>query len=137
MKDRATALADEALLLCGTDFRLHGRDAETGLDCIGLAGLCISAADLQTMVPTGYSMRGGNVEVIIGVMEQAGFEKVCHQSKPLDGDVLLVRVSPVQLHFMIRAYGGYVHAHAGLRKIVLSPGSCPWPILEIFRIVES
>lgn len=137
MRDRAHIMADEALLLCGTDFRLHGRDVEHGVDCVGLTALCAAATDLKTPVPDGYSIRSGNVSVICELMELSGFEKFSSQKQTQDGDILLVRISPVQLHFMICAEDGYVHAHAGLRKVVFSPGPCPWTILHVFRILES
>ena len=130
-------LAEEALQLCGTGFRLHGRDVKHGIDCVGLAALCAKAANLETVVPDGYSIRGGNISHISDLMDQAGFGSLAAQEKPQVGDILLVQISPVQLHFMIRADDGYVHAHAGLRKVVFSPGPCPWPILHIFRIMEA
>lgn len=136
MKDCVRALADEALLLCGVDFRLHGRDADNGVDCVGLADLCVSAAGLNCDVPTGYSIRGGDIATVVNVMEQAGFKKILSKDAPREGDLILVRPSPAQLHLMICTQGGFVHAHAGLRKVVFSPGPCPWPIFQIFRFVE-
>jgi hypothetical protein len=134
---RSDALADKAVSLCGADFRLHGREAATGLDCIGLTNLCLLAAGLECDVPTGYSIRGGAVQSIIETMKLSGFVEIPDREAPRDGDVFLVRPSSIQLHFMICTEGGFVHAHAGLRKVVFSPGRCPWPILHIFRILET
>lgn len=130
-------MAEEALLLCGTAFRLHGRDTKNGVDCVGLADLCASAAGLDCNVPTGYSIRGGNINRVTDFLMSAGFEKMAGSQKINEGDLVLVQPSPVQLHFLICAQDGFVHAHAGLRKVVFSPGPCPWPIIEIFRLKEA
>ena len=89
VKSRSTVMAEEAILLCGCDFRLHGRDWSTGLDCIGLTGLCLSAAGDECTIPSGYSIRSGDIDSIGLIMEQAGFEKISHDDHPGEGDVLL------------------------------------------------
>lgn len=135
--DRSAMIADMALQLCGTDFRLHGRSAEHGLDCIGLAAQCLGAADVACDVPTGYALRGGSAEQISQVMTRAGFTAV-PPSEPLrEGDILLVRPSPVQWHLMVKTEGGFVHAHAGLGQVVFTPGQAQWPMEQIFRILEA
>jgi hypothetical protein len=50
------------------------------------------------------------------------------------GDVALVRPGPMQLHLMIACPGGFVHAHAGLRRVVEMPGGSPWPLLSWWRV---
>ena len=55
--NQAETIAEMAMQLCGSDFRLHGRSADHGLDCIGLAAQCLAAADIPCEVPTGYSVR--------------------------------------------------------------------------------
>lgn len=137
MGRRSDVLAEQAVSLCGTDFRLHGREARTGLDCIGLTNLCLLAAGFECDVPTGYSVRSGNIQTIIETMRQAGFSEIPNAEAPQEGDVILVRPSSIHLHFMICTEGGFVHAHAGLRKVVFSPGQCPWPILHILRVLEA
>ncbi|WP_422344857.1 peptidoglycan endopeptidase [Parasphingorhabdus sp.] len=139
--DKSTAkssamIAEMALQLCGTDFRLHGRSAEHGLDCIGLTAQCLSAAELACDVPTGYSIRGGSLEQITGVMTLAGFTALAPAEPMHEGDVILVRPSPVQWHLMIKTDGGFVHAHAGLGRVVHMPGDAQWPIEAIFRMLE-
>ena len=111
-------MADKAIALCGAPFCLHGRDEDSGLDCIGLAEQCLIAARFDCDVPNGYSIRGGS------------------DSGLCEGDIILARPSPVQWHFLIRAGDGFVHAHAGLGKVVYSPGAAPWPIAAIFRLAE-
>ncbi|QTD57780.1 peptidoglycan endopeptidase [Parasphingorhabdus cellanae] len=125
-----------ALQLCGTDFRLHGRSAEHGLDCIGLAAQCLGAADMAYDVPTGYSIRGGSIAQIAEVMTLAGFAALPRDEPLCEGDIVLVRPSPIQWHLMVRTEGGFVHAHAGLGEVVFTPGEAQWPLEAIFRILE-
>ena len=134
-------IAAKALALCGTDFHLHGRDPDHGLDCIGLAEICLHAAGRKCVAPNGYAMRGGSLAQIATAMVLAGFGEVAAddlsaESNLQDGDVVLVRPSPVQWHFMIRAKNGFVHAHAGLGAVVFSPGKAAWPITKVFRLSE-
>ena len=51
-------VAQTALDLIGIPFLLHGRSADAGLDCVGLAGLCLSAVGKDAAVPTDYRLRG-------------------------------------------------------------------------------
>ncbi len=135
--DRPAMIAEVALALCGTNFRLHGRSAEHGLDCIGMAAECLSAADMDCDVPTGYSIRSGSAEQISEVMTRAGFTAMQPREPLREGDIALARPSPVQWHLMIRTDCGFVHAHAGLGKVVLTPGEAQWPIEMVFRIGEN
>lgn len=132
--NQAEIIAEMAMQLCGSDFRLHGRSADHGLDCIGLAAQCLAAADVSCEVPTGYSVRGGSIAQIAAVMEQAGFACLPDDAVLHEGDIVLARPSPVQWHLMVRAEGGFVHAHAGLGQVVFTPGPAQWPITKIFRM---
>lgn len=135
--DRPSMIAEMALQLCGSDFRLHGRSADHGLDCIGLAAQCLGAADISCDVPTGYSIRGGSAAQIEEVMLLAGFAALSADAALREGDIALARPSPVQWHLMVKTDGGFVHAHAGLGQVVFTPGPPQWPIAKIFRILES
>ncbi|MGB5484863.1 peptidoglycan endopeptidase [Parasphingorhabdus sp.] len=130
-------MAEKAMSLCGSAFRLHGRDPKGGVDCIGLADQCLLSADFDCGVPNGYSIRGGSEGAINEFMTSIGFDRFAPSSELLDGDIVLARPSPVQWHFLIRAKDGFVHAHAGLGKVVFCPGDSPWPIVSIFRLVEA
>lgn len=133
----SATIAEMALKLCGTDFRLHGRSADHGLDCIGLAAQCLGAADMTCDVPTGYSIRGGSAKQISDVMTLAGFTAVPPSESLREGDIVLARPGPLQWHLMVKTDGGFVHAHAGLGQVVFTPGKAQWPIEHIFRILES
>jgi len=49
------------------------------------------------------------------------------------GDLMLMNVSSEQLHLGVRTRCGFVHAHAGLRRVVETPGMPEWPIAAVYR----
>lgn len=57
----------------------------------------------------------------------------------LAGDIVLVRVGPCQFHLLIAApcpvSGGdrFVHAHAALGRVIVSPGPPGWPVIGHWR----
>lgn len=110
--------------LVGTPFRLHGRDAAHGLDCVGLVALAYAMGGLSLRdVPASYRLRGTPPADAERWMMAAGF--VPAPDEAADGDVLLSHPGRGQLHLMLagRVDGAmmWVHAHAGLRRIVLMP----------------
>lgn len=138
---RAQIVASEALRLCGTRYRLHGRNAAHGIDCIGLCWLSLSAAGVCCDVPNGYALRGGNLRKVEQFMTDIGLARiVSSDEQPLrqwkDGDIILTRPAPMQLHLLVGVAHGLVHAHAGLRKVVFSRAGRIGEILAIFRLLE-
>jgi len=123
-------IAAEALALVGTPFRLRGRCAATGLDCVGLALLAAQRAGIRIDPPPGYALRGMADGRATELLTRSGFRPVLSASP---GDLILVRTGALQLHLMIRAGRGVVHAHAGLRRVVLMPGAIDWPVLGCWR----
>lgn len=123
-------LAQSALELVGTPFRLHGRDPRHGLDCVG-----VLAASLGTSAPfpNGYRMRGGNDEAIAEVAAAVGLGPAV--GSPRTGDVLLLVPGIQQRHFAIATGPDMiVHAHAGLRRVVHGPLPPHWPISGRWRL---
>ncbi len=118
-----------ALAELGTPFRLHGRCSGEGLDCVGLVAVAIDARDQP---PFNYSLRGDFANQVHAYFKSAGFRKC--RSVILDGDIILVRAAPRQMHLLIVAPGGFVHAHAGLRKTVFMPGPLEWPMIGHWRV---
>lgn len=126
MTGHRVARAAEALI--GTRFRLHGRDPATGLDCVGL----VAAALGITAAPSGYGLRNRDVTAALAFAPGAGLIESAGAIEP--GDVLLVRPGTVQSHLLIAdTRGGFVHAHAGLRRVVAMPGPLPWPVERHWR----
>ena len=118
--------AERARALVGTRFRPQGRDSD-GLDCVGVL---LAAFDIpSTGVPRNYQLRGRRKRELIERLSRE-FRKV-RQLKP--GDVMLMEPAADQLHLGIRTVDGFVHAHAGLRRVVETPGMPEWPVTGFYR----
>ena len=126
----AERAVNAALAAVGARFRLHGREAATGLDCVGLAALAMAAGGRSGPVPTGYRLRGGDRRAVEAV---AGDELVAADGERA-GDLLLFAAGPGQLHLAVRTDAGFVHADAGLGRVVERPGDAPWPLLAAWRL---
>ncbi|MBT2186863.1 peptidoglycan endopeptidase [Sphingobium nicotianae] len=123
-------IAAEALALVGAPFRLHGRSATTGVDCVGLVALAASRAGIQVGRLPAYQLRGIGLATVEDGLRGAGLVPVALGDV---GDVLLARSRPMQLHLMIVTGRGLVHAHAGLARVVLMPPPSPWPVQGQWR----
>lgn len=131
--DDGRALARAAEALAGTRFRLHGRDPATGLDCIGLLAAALAAIGRAAPLPTGYALRSHRLPALDGIAAACGLAEAQGALRP--GDVMMLRVGPCQHHLAIAARGGgLVHAHAGLRRVVVMPGPPGWPVLRRWRL---
>lgn len=49
------------------------------------------------------------------------------------GDVMVMRAGEAQQHLGIRTVNGFVHAHAGIGRVVETPGEPQWPVLRVYR----
>ncbi len=135
VRDNCGALfADAALGFVGVPFRLHGRSERTGFDCVGLVLASANAVGIRLNVPAGYSMRSAHPEYYARWFDQPELRRVLPHEQGQDGDIAIVRPSAQQLHFMIRAGGGFVHAHASLRRVVHMPAPSPWPVWRGYRL---
>ena len=129
-RDRIVAAARA---LVGAPFRLHGRSAETGVDCLGMVVLALAKAGhcgLHRAVPDAYSVRGGSLGAFAEVFHALGLRRV---RKHRPGDLMLVKAGVAQFHLMIVTDSGHVHAHAGLGHVVEMPGASPWPVIGRWR----
>lgn len=120
--------AARAQALVGTPFRAQGRDS-AGLDCVGvvLATFVIPA----DAVRHNYRLRGdhrGELEEQLG----AQFRRV-PTNQLRAGDVMLLQAGDAQYHLAVRTERGFVHAHAGIRRVVETPGAPEWPLLAAYR----
>ena len=128
MIGREVALAAQTLV--GTRFRLHGRDPATGLDCVGMV-----AAALGATAPIGYRLRNRDIAAALAFAPAAGLAEVSGPIEP--GDVLLVRSGPAQHHLLVAGpNGGFIHAHAGLRRVVATPAPLVWPVERHWRLED-
>jgi cell wall-associated NlpC family hydrolase len=128
---RAFAAAAEALI--DTPFRFHGRDATSGLDCVGLVVAALETIGAPRPSIARYALRQRGYAAQLNSAADAGFEDAQGDTQP--GDLLLLRPGPAQLHLaVVAANGSLIHAHAGLGKVAMTPPPCPWPIARHWRL---
>lgn len=136
MSARGAVVAGAALRLIGCRFRLHGRDPATGLDCIGLVHAALAAAGAAPVAPNGYGLRNIAVDGWLPFAAQSGL--VAARGPIRAGDILLLGLGYAQHHLVIAVDGlRVVHAHAGLRRVVLQPREPTWQIDAAWRIAPS
>jgi len=126
-------LAEAAQELVGCRFRLRGRDPDTGLDCVGVIAIALLRSGHKGLVPTDYVLRNKNVARVYDEAQNLGLIPGQNVDKP--GSIVLLKVGPYQFHFAICAGDGrFVHAHAGLRKVVMSPTLPDGHVIAIWRL---
>jgi len=132
----ALALAEAAVALVGARFRLHGRDPSTGLDCIGLFAAAMAASGRPLALPSGYPLRLRSLAGWLPDPAACGFALAAPPFAP--GDVVMVEPGPAQFHLAIAAPGGgWVHAHAGLRRVVHDSDPPAGTILHHWRLLPA
>ncbi|PIW54931.1 MAG: hypothetical protein COW16_08450 [Sphingomonadales bacterium CG12_big_fil_rev_8_21_14_0_65_65_10] len=126
------ALAAAARALVGTPFRPGGRDPATGLDCFGLLHAALVAIGIQPSLPATHRQR----KLALPDLDPwlVAHRLVIAQAPAIAGDVMLLRCGPAQPHCAILTLTGFVHAHAGLRRVVEAPGMPPYPLLSHARL---
>lgn len=129
LSDAGSALATAAEALAGTRYRLHGRDPATGLDCVGLLAASLAAIGRAPVLPVAYSLRMRALPALDGFVRACGLAPTDEPDR--HGDVLLTRVGACQFHLLIAGHAGrFIHAHAGLRRVVVMPGKPGWPVIH-------
>lgn len=121
------ALAGAARALIGTPFRPGGRDPATGLDCFGVLHAALIGIGFQPALPADYRLRKLALPALQPWLAANGLVRT--SGPTIAGDILLLRCGPAQPHCVILTPRGFVHAHAGLRRVVETPGSPPDPLL--------
>lgn len=126
----ADAVAARAMSQIGTPFRLRGRTAGVALDCVGLVAHALDVAE----PPNFYSLKGTKIGFIKSCMDNLGLCRIDTSIPIQTGDIAVVECTEGQFHLMIAAADGWVHSHAGLQKVVHTPGQNPWPIIAYWRV---
>lgn len=129
------ALAQAALTLVGTRYRLHGRDPATGLDCVGLVAAALRSIGRRAEAPQRYGLRNRDISGALAFAPLAG---LIETTEPIrSGDVLLVQPGPLQHHLLVAGPARqFIHAHAGLCRVTATSGPLGWPILHHWRLLD-
>ena len=112
-------------------FRPQGRDPRIGLDCVGTAAAAAGIA--ATRIRGDYALHGASLAEIEHGLCDLGCQPVPGDAAE-PGDVIVCRAGPEQLHLLVATESGFVHADAGLRRVVERPGPVPWPVLGVWRL---
>ena len=105
--------------MVGARFRPQGKDPATGLDCVGLVWAAYAAAGRRLARPAAYPLRGWCLDRIEGALAAAGFVRASDAVRP--GDVALIAHPARQYHLGLIGPETFIHAHAGLRRVVETP----------------
>ncbi|WP_420140896.1 peptidoglycan endopeptidase [Sphingomonas sp.] len=116
------AIVAHARACVGARFRPHGRDPRWGLDCVGVA-----AAAFGREVAGDYPLRGGDPDAVSRAIAALGLRRIAPDLAAA-GDLVLMAAGPEQLHLAVLTERGFVHADAGLRRVVETPGR---PVLAV------
>lgn len=128
-------LAKAAEALVGIPFRLHGRDPQTGLDCVGVVAAAMAATGRTAAFPTGYTLKRRSVAGLEVIAEALGYRKAAGPVRR--DDVLMYCVGACQFHFGIAVNDtAAVHADAGLRRVICGNVPENWQLCGHWRHIE-
>jgi len=105
--------------MVGARFRPQGSDPATGLDCVGLVWAAYGGAGRVLERPRGYPLRGWSRERVEAALAAAGFGVAFGNARA--GDVALIAHPARQYHLALLGSETFIHAHAGLRRVVETP----------------
>ena len=128
MKSRGDEVARRARSLVGTAYRPKGRDAD-GLDCVGVAAFALALPAAE--VPPAYARRTIVPDALNAGLRACGLRP---RRDVAPGDLLVFETGLQQLHLGIATGGAFVHADAGLGRVVERPFPAPWPLAGIWRL---
>ena len=81
--------------------------------------------------PVGYRLRNSGIAPLLAFAGRAGLIETGGPIQP--GDVLHTAPGPGQDHLLVAVGTGFVHAHAGLRRVVATPGFPSDPLRHHWR----
>ena len=135
--ERSIRMVEAARSLIGTRFRVRGRSAETGVDCLGLVLLAArrAGASVPTCTPY-YCMTGDRLsERLRTGMIAGGFREVPPETAR-HGFVLQYLLRGTLPHLGVSTPIGLVSAHTGLGRVVEAPVPPEWLCLTGWMIAE-
>lgn len=114
--------------LVGSRFRPQGRNPQAGLDCVGLVLAVYGIA--AGPVRRDYRLRGDHRHEI---ERELALHFTRRRIACAPGDLMLCAVAADQFHLAIECGGSFVHADAGLGRVVETPGAPTWPVVATYR----
>lgn len=123
-------IVERARSFVGCTFRPQGRDPTIGLDCVGLVVAVFQIEPRQ--VRRDYRLGGPHRSQLETELLRF-FRRV---TAPQAGDVLLCDIARTQTHLAMHCGGSFIHAHAGLRRVVETPGQPSWPISAFRQLLQ-
>ena len=133
MTNLQIAFAKSAEALEGCPFRLHGRDPQYGLDCVGVVLCALQGTGLTAPAPDAYALRNSSIARFLPLFEITGFVPV--KDSIITGDLLVVQPGPGQFHCVIAlGHARFIHAHAGIGRVVIQNGPLAWPFVQLWRL---
>jgi lipoprotein Spr len=130
--DRQDEIIARARACIGARFRAQGRDPALGLDCVGLAAVAFA----REAGAARYALRGGDAQALGGLIVASGLVPLLPGAAG-PGDLVMADAGMGQLHLVVLTGTGFVHADAGLRRVVERPGVLPWPAVAAWREGEN
>jgi hypothetical protein len=82
-------------------------------------------------VRRNYRLKGDHLPEAEQVLAQ--FFRRVGKSQARPGDAVLMQVARDQLHLGVLTSAGFVHAHAGLGRVVETPGAPEWLVIGVYR----
>jgi len=113
--------------LVGCRYRAQGRDPQLGLDCVGV--VCCAFGIPVGDVVRDYRLRSADVRAAVKSIERH-FISI---DEGAAGDLLLMSPARDHLHLAVLTDRGFIHADAGVRRVVETPGAPAWPIVGQYR----
>jgi len=120
---------ERASALIGTRFRMQGRRADVGVDCVGV--ILHSHGLNAELFPCDYGLRGHSL-VALDAAFAGQFRRV---SRPAarGGDALVFRCGVDRLHLALHAGDRFIQADALVGRVVERPWPAEWPLVRVYR----
>jgi lipoprotein Spr len=139
---RAAQIVTAVRHCIGTRFRSQGRMPGVGLDCVGVALVAARAAGTDIPGVPSYQLGGDNEYQLETFLRGAGLIPV---ARAAPGDIWVFAPISGRRHLAVqsdgcvgdhRRHAMFVHAHAGLGRVVETAADPAWAMIGAWRFPE-
>jgi hypothetical protein len=95
----------------------------------------VAAIAFDRPVPGDYPLRGGDGGTIIAAIERAGPRPIAPEAA-VAGNLILITAGLDQFHMAVLTGDGFVHADAGLRRVIETPGRPDGTIIGAWELED-